>query len=122
MPSLISLLLQLCVHPPLIMCTSAFNSDVCHRLKRPLLFALHFNCNPQKKFARIVHQKLQLTTNLPWVTLLQLTTNLLWVRPSIKVVRTLLAELYLRYTLHSGNNQEFHKARQPSCKMPLYWL
>jgi len=40
---------QLCVHPPLIMCTSAFNSDVCHRLKRPVLFALRFNnCNPQK--------------------------------------------------------------------------
>jgi len=36
-----------------IMCTSAFNSDVCHRLKCPLLFALRFNCNRPKNFARI---------------------------------------------------------------------
>jgi len=28
------------------MCTSAFNSDVCPRLKCPLLFALRFNCKP----------------------------------------------------------------------------
>jgi len=28
------------------MCTSAFNSDVCHCLKCPLLFALRFNCKP----------------------------------------------------------------------------
>jgi len=32
-----------------IMCTSAFNSDVCHRLKCPLLFVLRINCNPHKK-------------------------------------------------------------------------
>jgi len=49
---------QLCVHRPLIMCTPAFNSDVCHLLKCPLLFALRFNCNPQKKFPIIFRKKL----------------------------------------------------------------